>query len=124
MKFPKVTVVLVAASLLYVLWHQTRDQAEPIDASRLTNLQANPVELGSAVDWIFSQIPEFCRNGGEVASGTEPYETCIQTAEARTSSCRRMLYDRFPATVASDALFRDMTLTAMECLIPRSGLVE
>lgn len=124
MKFPKVTVVLVTASLLYVLWHQTREPSEPIDVLRLTNLQANPVELGPAVDWIFGQIPEFCRNGGTRTERSESHNDCIQAAEARTSICRRMLYDRFPDSIASDALFRDVTLTAMECLVPRPGLVE
>ena len=124
MKFPKVTVVLVSAALLFVLWEQTREQSEPVDASRLTNLRANPVELGSAVDWVFTQIPEFCRDGASASEGADNQEACVSAAEARTSSCRRVLYDRFPGMIASDAVFRDVTLTAVECLIPRSGLVQ
>ncbi|TYC57732.1 hypothetical protein FMN52_14385 [Marinobacter sp. BW6] len=124
MKFPKVTVVLVSAALLFVLWDQTREQPEPVDASRLTNLRANPVELSAAVDWMFGQIPEFCSDATGEGSGDKAYADCVENAEARTSTCRRMLYDRFPSVVASEAVFRDVSLTAMACLVPRSGLVE
>lgn len=124
MKFPKVTVVLVTAALMYVLWDQSREQPAPVDASRLTNLQANPVELGPAVDWIFSQIPEFCREAGGARGAEGQYETCISAAGARTSPCRRMLYERFPDRITSEDAFRDVTLTAMACLVPTTGLVE
>ena len=124
MKFPKVTVVLVSAALLFVLWDQTREQPDPIDANRLTNLRANPVELSAAVDWIFTQIPDFCSDAAGEGSGTKVHADCVEKAEARTSTCRRMLYDRFPSVVASEAVFRDVSLTAMECLVPRSVLVK
>lgn len=124
MKFPKVTVVLVSAALLFVLWDQTREQPDPIDASRLSNLRANPVELSAAVDWIFGQIPDFCSDATSEGSETKAYVDCVKKAEARTSTCRRTLYDRFPSVVASEAVFRDVSLTAMECLVPRSGLIE
>ena len=124
MKFPKVTVVLVSAALLFVLWEQTRDQPDPIDASRLANLRANPVELSAAVDWIFTQIPDFCSDAAGEGSGTKVHADCVEKAEARTSTCRRMLYDRFPSVVASEATFRDVSLTAMACVVPRSGLVK
>ncbi|WP_273208156.1 hypothetical protein [Marinobacter subterrani] len=124
MKFPTVTVVLVSAALLFVLWEQTREQPEPVDASRLTNLRANPVELSAAVDWIFGQIPEFCSGATGAGVEVKARADCVEKAEARTSSCRRMLYDRFPSVIASEALFRDVSLTAMECLVPRSGLVN
>src|SRR6056297_2931567 len=124
MKFPKVTVVLVAAALLFVLWEQTREQPEPVDASRLTNLRANPVELSAAVDWIFTQIPDFCSDATGEGSETKAHADCVKKAEARTSTCRRMLYDRFPTVVASEAVFRDVSLTAMECVVPRPGLIE
>ncbi|ROQ47390.1 hypothetical protein EDB94_1106 [Marinobacter sp. 3-2] len=124
MKFPKVTVVLVSAALLFVLWDQTREQPDPIDANRLTNLRANPVELSAAVDWIFTQIPDFCSDAAGEGSGTKVHADCVEKAEARTSTCRRMLYDRFPSVVASEATFRDVSLTAMACLVPRSGLVK
>ena len=124
MKFPKVTVVLVSAALLFVLWEQTRDQPDPIDASRLTNLRANPVELSAAVDWIFTQSPDFGSDATGEGSETRAHADCVKKAEARTSTCRRMLYDRFPSVVASEAVFRDVSLTAMECLVPRSVLVK
>jgi len=124
MKCPKVTVVLVSAALLFVLWDQTREQPDPIDANRLTNLRANPVELSAAVDWIFTQIPDFCSDAAGEGSGTKVHADCVEKAEARTSTCRRMLYDRFPSVVASEATFRDVSLTAMACLVPRSGLVK
>lgn len=124
MKFPKVTVVLVSAALLFVLWDQTREQPQPVDASRLSNLRANPVELSAAVDWIFNQIPEYCSGATGEGSGTESHGDCVEKAEARTSTCRRMLYDQFPSVVASEAVFRDVSLTAMDCLVPRSGLVQ
>ena len=124
MKFPKVTVVLVSAALLFVLWDQTREQPEPVDASRLTNLRANPVELSAAVDWIFAQIPDFCSDATGEGSETKAHADCVKKAEARTSTCRRTLYDRFPSVVASEAVFRDVSLTAMTCLVPRSGLVN
>ena len=124
MKFPTVTVVLVSAALLFVLWDQTREQPDPIDANRLTNLRANPVELSAAVDWIFTQIPDFCSDAAGEGSGTKVHADCVEKAEARTSTCRRMLYDRFPSVVASEATFRDVSLTAMACLVPRSGLVK
>ncbi|MGB1838247.1 MAG: hypothetical protein ACPHZA_01795 [Marinobacter adhaerens] len=124
MKFPTVTVVLVSAALLFVLWDQTREQPDPIDANRLTNLRANPVELSAAVDWIFTQIPDFCSDAAGEGSGTKVHADCVEKAEARTSTCRRMLYDRFPSVVASEATLRDVSLTAMACLVPRSGLVN
>jgi hypothetical protein len=124
MKFPKVTVVLVSAALVFVLWEQTREQPEPIDASRLTNLRANPVELGAAVNWIITQIPEFCSDATGEGSEVKAHAECVAKAEARTPTCRRMLYDRFPSVVASEAVFRDVSLTAMACLVPRSGLVD
>ncbi|MBC7184769.1 MAG: hypothetical protein H5U30_14505 [Marinobacter sp.] len=124
MKFPKVTVILVTAALLFVLWEQTREQPEPIDASRLTNLRANPVELSAAVGWIITQIPEFCADATGEGAQTKAHADCVKQAESRTSSCRRMLYDRFPSVVASESVFRDVSLTAMACLVPRSGLVN
>ena len=124
MKFPKVTVVLVSAALLFVLWDQTREQPAPIDASRLSNLRANPVELSAAVDWIFGQIPDFCSDVTGEGSGAMAQSDCVEKAEARTSTCRRMLYDRFPSVVDSEAVFRDVSLTAMACLVPRSGIVN
>ena len=86
MKFPKVTVVLVSAALLFVLWEQTREQPDPIDASRLTNLRANPVELSAAVDWIFTQIPDFCSDATGEGSETNAHTDCVKKAESRVST--------------------------------------
>ncbi|KPQ00034.1 hypothetical protein [Marinobacter sp. HL-58] len=124
MKFPKVTVVLVSAALLFVLWEQTREQPEAVDASRFTNLAANPVERSVAVDWVITQIPALCEDASGQSRGADAYEQCVSRSETRTSSCRRALYDRFPSVIASDDLFRDLSLSAMNCLVPRSGVVE
>ncbi|MCL7943747.1 hypothetical protein [Marinobacter sp. ATCH36] len=124
MKLPKVTIVLVSASLLFVLWEQTREQPEPVDASRFTNLAANPVERSVAVDWVITQIPALCEDAAGQSRGSEAHSECVSKSEARTSSCRRALYDRFPSVIASDDVFRDLSITAMNCLVPRSGVVE
>ncbi|WP_152205298.1 hypothetical protein [Marinobacter changyiensis] len=124
MKFPKVTVVLVSAALLFILWQQTREQPEPATASRFTNLSANPVERSIAVDWIVTQIPALCADATEQSRDAEARSNCVSESEARTSSCRRMIYDRFPAVIASEAVFRDLSITAMNCLVPRAGIVE
>lgn len=124
MKIPKVTLVLVSAALLFVLWEQTREQPEPVDASRFTNLAANPVERSVAVDWVVTQIPALCEDATGQSRGAEAYSTCVSGAEARTSACRRAIYDRFPSVIASEAVFRDLSITAMNCLVPRSGVVE
>lgn len=124
MKFPKVTVILVSAALLFVLWEQTRDQPEPVDASRFSNLAANPVERSVAMDWVVTRIPELCEDATGQGRGAEDYSECVNESEARTSSCRRSVYDRFPSVIASEAVFRDLSITAMNCLVPRSGVVE
>lgn len=124
MKFPTVTVVLVSAALLFVLWEQTREPPEPIDASRFINLAANPVERSAAVDWVVSQIPELCADATGQGGGSELHSRCASESEARTSGCRRMIYDRFPGVIASQAVFRDLSITMMNCLVPRSGLIE
>ena len=124
MKTPKVTIVLVSAALLFVLWEQTRDQPEPAAASRFTNLAANPVERSVAMDWVVAQIPALCEDVTGQNRGSEAYSECAKDAESRTSSCRRAIYDRFPGVIASEAVFRDMSITAMNCLVPRSGVVE
>ncbi|NMT64439.1 hypothetical protein [Marinobacter orientalis] len=124
MKIPKVTIILVSAALLFVLWEQSRDQPEPVDASRFTNLSANPVERSVAVDWVITQIPAVCENATGQNRDAEAYRECVSGAEARTSSCRRAIYDRFPGVIASEGVFRDLSITAMNCLVPRSGMVD
>ncbi|MEP1217399.1 MAG: hypothetical protein ABJM11_02495 [Marinobacter sp.] len=124
MKFPKVTVVLVSAALLFVVWEQTRERPGPVNASRFTNLQANPVERSVTVDWLVARIPELCEDGTGQRPGTQAHSDCVAESEARISSCRRALYDRFPSVIASETVFRDLSITAMNCLVPRSGVVE
>lgn len=124
MKFPKVTVVLVSAALLFVVWEQTRERPAPVDASRFTNLQANPVERSVTVDWLIARIPALCEDATGQRPDTQAYTNCVAESESRTSSCRRALYDRFPSVIASEAVFRDLSITAMNCLVPRTGVVE
>jgi len=124
MKFPKVTVVLVSAALLFVLWEQTRERPQPVGASRFTNLAANPVERSVAMDWVVRQLPALCEDATGQGPGPEGYSACVGEGETRTSACRRAIYDRFPSAIASQDMFRDLSITAMNCLVPRSGLVE
>lgn len=118
MKFPIVTVTLVSAALLFVLWDQTREQPQPVDASRFTNLASNPAELSTTVDWVITQVPNLCEKATDQAEGSKAYAACVKKAEARTSTCRRGVYDRFPSVVASDAVFRDLSITLIDCLVP------
>lgn len=120
MKFPIVTVTLVSAALIFVLWDQTREQPQPVDASRFTDLAANPVKLSTTVDWVITQVPDLCEKATGQADGTKAHTTCVKKAEARTSACRRGMYDRFPSVVASDAVFRDLSITLINCLMPVS----
>lgn len=116
-KFPIVTVTLVLAALLFVLWDQTREQPQTVDASRFTNLKEHPVKLSTTVDWIITQVPALCGQGNSKKAESDKAR-CIKQAEARTSTCRRGVYDRFPSIVASDAVFRDVSITLINCLAP------
>jgi len=124
MKFPKVTVILVSAALLFVLWEQNRDKPAPVEASRFTELASSPVERSVAVDWVVTQIPSLCENSTGQRRGADAHSECVTESEARTSACRRAIYDRFPSVIASEDVFRDLSITAMNCLVPRSGVVE
>lgn len=117
MKFPIVTVTLVSAALLFVLWDQTREQPQAVDASRFTSLKSNPVKLSTTVDWVIAQVPSLCDQATGRAAGAEAHTSCVKNAEARTSACRRGVYDRFPSVVASDAVFRDVSITLINCLV-------
>ena len=123
MKFPIVTVVLVSAALGVVLWDQSREAAEPVNAARFTHLAQNPVERGVAVDWITDQAPAQCED--MVEPGDESgLRSCLNGIKQRTGSCQRAMADRFPDTLGSDAQFRDLSITLLGCLVPRSGRVE
>lgn len=114
-KFPVVTVTLVLAALLYVFWDQTREQPQPVDAARFTNLQNNPVKLSTAVDWVVTQIPSLCEQASDRSEKNQ--SNCVEHAQTRSSTCRRGVYDRFPSVVASEAVFRDVSITLINCLV-------
>jgi len=114
-KFPAVTVTLVLAALLYVFWDQTRERPEPVDAGRFTNLQNNPVKLSTTVDWVIMQVPSFCEQASDQSEKAQV--SCVESAQTRTSTCRRGVYDRFPSVVASEAVFRDVSITLINCLM-------
>lgn len=120
MKFPTVTVTLVSAALIYVVWDQTRSQPEPAGPAQFANVAASPVERGEVVDWVVEQIPAFCQEATGQGDDSEAVAQCVERSEKRSSACRRAMYDRFPDSIASDSLFRDLTLTMMECLVPPS----
>ncbi|MDO6442789.1 hypothetical protein [Marinobacter sp. 2_MG-2023] len=118
MKFPIVTVSLVSAALMFVLWDQAREQPEVVDAKRFTSLAENPVQLSTAVGWIVTQVPSLCEDATGQPPGTGAYTRCVAQAETRTSTCRRAMYDQFPSIVASEAVFRDLSITLINCLVP------
>ncbi|MCG7198817.1 hypothetical protein MD273_03660 [Marinobacter pelagius] len=124
MKFPVVTVTLVAAALAVVLWEQTREQPEPVDANRFADLATDPVDRNTAVDWVIGQIPSMCEQATGQGAGTDAHSKCVKESKPRSSSCRREVRDRFPSIIASDAVFRDLSITLMNCLVPTSGLVD
>ncbi|MGF2687144.1 hypothetical protein ACQUWM_11635 [Marinobacter sp. DUT-3] len=124
MQFPKATVILVSAALAFVVWEQFRDKPDPVNSARFTNLAANPAERSEVVDWVVTQIPAFCEEPSGGRKGSAAYSECVERGESRTSTCRREIYDAFPGVIASDAVFRDVSITMMNCLVPRSGLID
>ncbi|HTN33042.1 MAG TPA: hypothetical protein VL091_03490 [Marinobacter sp.] len=119
MKFPYATVILVSSALLFILWNQFREQPEAVDASRFTNLAANPVERSVAVDWLITEIPALCEQATGQSNGTDAHASCVKQSRKRTSTCRRSIYDQFPGHVSSEAAFRDLSITLINCLMPR-----
>lgn len=124
MKFPIVTVAMVSVALVYVFWGQTQEQTDPGDPARFTNLQANPVKSSEVVDWAITQIPEVCAQAVGRTGGDDAVADCVKRAQPRTSTCRRAVYDTFPDYVNSEALFRDVSISMMNCLVPQSGVVR
>lgn len=123
MKTPVVTITLVSAALLYVLWDQTREAPAPTGADRFSNLAANPVSRGDVLDFVVGRIPDFCREATGRDSGAE-FDDCVQKADSRSSSCRRAMADQFADNVRSEAVFRDLSITMINCLVPQSGVVQ
>lgn len=124
MKFPLVTVTLVSAALIFVVWDKTRDQPEPVDHDRFVNLSTDPVARGVVVDWLVGQVPGLCENATGAGIGTAAHADCVDKSEALEPACRRAMSDRFPGIVASDRVFRDLSITLMNCLVPQSGLID
>lgn len=124
MKFPIVTVTLVVAALGYVFWNQTQPDAKQVGAADFANLAASPVDRSAVVDLAISRISDLCEEATANAESSKAHEECVALAESRTSSCRRAVYDRFPDKVRSDAVFRDVSITTMNCLVRQSGVVQ
>ncbi len=124
MKFPKATVILVSAALVFVVWEQFRDRPDPVNSARFTNLADNPAERSEVVDWVVTQIPALCEESSDEGKGSAAYSECVERGESRTSTCRREIYEAFPGVIASDSVFRDVSITMMNCLVPRSGLID
>lgn len=124
MKFPIVTVAMVSVALVYVFWGQSQEQSDPTDPARFANLQANPAKSSEVVDWAITQIPEVCAQAVGDADGGDALTECEDRAQTRTSTCRRAVYDHFPDMVTSEALFRDVSISMMNCLVPQSGIVR
>ncbi|MDP4547106.1 MAG: hypothetical protein ABJM19_03715 [Marinobacter sp.] len=124
MKFPIVTVTLVVAALGYVFWNQTQPDATQVESSDFANLAAKPVDRSAVVDLAISRISDLCEETTANAEDANAHEECVAQAESRTSSCRRAVYDRFPDKVRSDAVFRDITITTMNCLVRQTGIVQ
>lgn len=123
MKFPIVTVVLLSAALGVVLWDQSREVSEPVNAARFTHLAEHPVERGVAVDWITDQAPAQCED--RATFGDEnARQACLEGIDRRTGPCQRAMVDRFPDTLGSEAQFRDLSIALLGCLVPRSGRVD
>lgn len=124
MKFPTATVTLVSAALIFIVWNQTRDRPAPSDPSRFTNLTSNPIERSEVVDWVVTQIPALCEEATDRSRGNEAFSECVERSEARNPACRRAIYDKFPGIVATDAVFREVSLTMMSCLVPQSKPID
>src|SRR5690554_5192180 len=122
MRFPAVTVVLVAGALLYVLWDQLQDEPAHEDPARYTNLAPSPVKRSNVVDWAVTQTPEVCAKA--IGGSGDRFDDCVEQAESSTSTCRSATYDNFPNNVPSKAVFQDVSISMMNCLVPESGRVQ
>ncbi|MGC8120245.1 hypothetical protein [Marinobacter sp. VGCF2001] len=123
MKMPVVTITLVCAALAYVLWDQARESSAPAGAGRFSNLAAHPASRSEVLDFMVGRIPGQCTEAVGQASGPA-FNDCAELADSRSSSCRRSMADRLPDNVASEAVFRDLSISMINCLIPKAGVVK
>ncbi|MFB2822148.1 hypothetical protein [Marinobacter shengliensis] len=124
MKFPIVTVAMVSVALVYVFWGQTQESSDPTDPARFANLQTSPAKSSEVVDWAITQIPALCAQAVGEPAGSDAIQDCEKRAQSRTSTCRRAVYDNFPDRVTSEAMFRDVSISMMNCLVPQGGIVR
>jgi|SRR5690554_5581086 len=122
MKIPVVTITLVAAALVYVVWDRTSGP-EPTGSARFSDLAANPASRAEVLDSVIAGIADVCEDATGTKEGAE-FEACVEQADVRSSSCRRAMADQFPDNVTSEAVFRDLSITMMNCLVPVSGRVQ
>lgn len=78
---------------------------------------------GEVLDFVVSRVPVFCSEATGRDSG-ETFNDCVQLANSRSSSCRRTMVGQFPDNVMSEAVFRDLSITMINCLVPQSGVVQ
>ncbi len=124
MKFPTVTVALVSAALIYVVWYQYQNESAPLNAERFGNLSAEPIERSEVLDWVSGQVPQLCMDATGKAENSEVVADCIARSDKLQSTCRRMAYEQFPETIASDRVFQDLSLVMMECLVRDSRRLQ
>lgn len=124
MKFPKATVVLVVAAVLFVVWDQTREPPVPLDASSFTNLSARPVERSAVLDWAAGQVSSLCKDATGASEGQQEHSECVRASKSTESACRRAAADQFPAKIASESVFRDLSINMMNCLVRQSRLLD
>lgn len=125
MKFPTATVILVSAAVLFVLWSQTREPEAPFDATSFNKLSSQPVDRSRVLDWVEKQLPRLCKEatGAEPGEGADDYADCLDAGKAREPVCRRAMADQFPDMIGSEQIFRDLSVTMMDCLVQRSRLL-
>jgi len=123
MKFPTATVILVSAAILFVLWNQTREPTPPIDASNFNNPASDPVDRSRVLDWAVEEVPRLCKEATGVGEGAREYADCLNAVKTREPVCRRAMADRFPDTIGSEQMFRDVSVTMMDCLVQHSRLL-
>jgi hypothetical protein len=123
MKFPTATVILVSAAVLFVLWNQTREPAPPLDTTSFNNPASSPVDRSRVLDWVMDEVPRLCKEATGSGEGANDHAACLDAVETRESVCRRAMADQFPDTIGSEQMFRDVSVTMMDCLVQQSRLL-